>query len=178
MEKIEIDAMVSSFADSILETMKGIVCSGTDVEPQIFLLGEESGDSAVIPLVGVSRFFESKESKRAIRPLIKGVWQQFSGAHKRVKLIAVLVFSDAWVEALPVEDGLKILRGGRRQEFQPKPGMGEALLVQVSLADSDIGYQWPYVRGEGKKVVFASERIEMKSEKDAPRALLMGLWPL
>lgn len=176
MDKIEIDSLVSAFVDSTLKGMQKLVRKDEEVAPQVILFAREQEGTAIIPLIGVAEFFQSKEGKRKLRFVVKNAWQSISADKPGLKLIAVLMLSDAWVENVSLEEFAKIMRQGRDSPFAPKPGMSEALMIQVSLADQEIQYEWPYVRGKDG-VVFAKEpRIE--KSPDGPKALLMGMWPL
>lgn len=173
--KMEMDSWVSAIIDSSLQTAKNFVCSGQEVVPQVFLVAREDGDPAVFPVIGVEKFFDSKESKRKLRPFVKLLWDSIA-LNSAFKLLAVVVVSDAWVEYVSVPEFEKIMERGRDRPFSPKPGMAEALVVQVSLAEAELQYKWPYVRGE-KEVVFAAEP-SIEKAPDGPKALVMGLWPL
>jgi hypothetical protein len=166
MDKPDIDPFIAGVVDNSFKVSKDLVRQGKEVCPQIFLLGREQGGHAVLPLVGVERF---------LRPMIKSVWAKIALEKPMLTLKAVVMISDAWVESMPTEEWEKMGRK-RSAPFAHKPGMAEALLVQVSLKDKEIAYQWPYVRGDGE-VVFMGEPKAM-TYTEGPRALLMGLWPL
>lgn len=176
MDKIKIDPLVSAFVDSTLKGMQKLVLQGEEVAPQVILFARENEKTTIIPLVGVSVFFESKEGKRRLRGLVKDVWNGISSNQPALKLLAVCMLSDAWVENVSIGEFEKLMRQGRDNEFAPKPSMAEALVIQVSLADGEFQYQWPYVRGKDE-IVFAAEPTIVKSP-DGPKALLMGMWPL
>jgi hypothetical protein len=87
------------------------------------------------------------------------------------------MLSDAWVENVSMEEFEKMMRNGRKVPFAPQSGMtAEALMIQVSVADGEFLYEWPYARGEDE-IIFAAEPKVAKSP-DGPKALLMGMWPL
>lgn len=167
MDKIDIDPFVQGVVDNSFKVSKDLLRKGQEVLPQIFLLAREHGDRAVLPLVGITEFFQSKEMKRFVRPMVKSVWHKIALEKPLMVLTAVVMISDAWVESMATEEWEKMGR---------KPGMAEALIVQVSLKDKEIAYQWPYVRGD-REVVFIAEPTTM-TYTEGPRALLMGLWPL
>jgi hypothetical protein len=175
MEKTDIDPFIRGVVDNSFEVSKDLVRKGEEVCPQIFLLAREHGGHAVLPLIGIEQFFESKELKKFLRPMIKNVWAKIALEKPWLVLTAVVMISDAWVESVAIQEWEKMGRK-RKAPFEAKPGMAEALLVQVSLKDKEIAYQWPYVRGDGE-VVFIAEPITM-TYTEGPRALLMGLWPL
>lgn len=176
MEKTDIDPFVSSFVDTILNTMKGTILGGEEVAPAIFLLGREGENPSIIPLLGLENLFMSKEGKRELRGIIKKVWEKFSGEHRGVKLVAVVIFSDSWVESIPIEEWEEMGRKRDGSSLADKPGMGEAIVAQCSLVDYDVTFSLHYVRGE-KDIVFASQVKTMRSPSNS-RAFLMGLWPL
>jgi hypothetical protein len=175
MDKIDIDPFIQGVVDNSFKVSKDLVRKGEAVSPQVFLLAREHGSHAVLPLIGVEQFFESKEMKRFLRPMIKNVWAKIALEKPWLVLTAVVMISDAWVESIPILEWEKMGRK-RKAPFVEKPGMAEALLVQVSLKDKEIAYQWPYVRGE-REVVFMGESMAMMYT-EGPKALLMGLWPL
>lgn len=156
--------------------MKQQIRDGEEIMPQVFLFGRDNGETAMFPLVGVEAFFASKDSKRLLRPVVKKIWEKVKIDKPNCELVAVFLLSDTWVETVATEEWEKMGRQ-RSAPFEPKPGMAEALLVQVSLSDSDVCYQWPYVRGEND-VVFTAKPRNMRSLNDGTKALLMGLWPL
>lgn len=174
---MEIDAFVSGAALHSLEVAKGLVLAGDEVLPQVMFLAKNNGTSAVYPLVNVQIFFESKESKSRMRPFLKECWKKISYGKIGLKLLAVMVVNDMWVEETSFEEGMKMFREGRSTPFQVKPGMAEAIGVQLSLAEGDINYQWEYVRGENE-IVFAASPTVSEWPKGAPLAMMMGLWPL
>lgn len=175
MDKIDIDPFVQGVVDNSFKVSKDLLRKGQEVLPQIFLLAREHGDRAVLPLMGITEFFQSKEMKRFVRPMVKSVWHKIALEKPWMVLTAVVMISDAWVESMATEEWEKMGRK-RKAPFESKPGMAEALLVQVSLKDKEIAYQWPYVRGD-REVVFIAEPTTM-TYTEGPRALLMGLWPL
>lgn len=176
MVKIDIDPFVSAFVDSALKSMQGLVRKGEEVAPQVILFAWENGAPAILPLIGVGGYFQSKQAKRLLRPMVKKTWGQISADKPFLKLSAVLVLSDAWVENVAIEEGLRMIREGRDTPFAPKPGMAEALMIVVSTLNGEWQYQWPYVRGKDQVVFTAQPTVEKSPE--GPRALLMGLWPL
>lgn len=176
MDTIVIDPFVSAFIDSTMKGMQKLVLSGDEVAPQVILFARENGEPAILPILGVGVFFASKEGKRQLRAVVRKAWESISSTKPGLKLSAVLMLSDAWVENVSNEEFEKLVRNGRDTPFAPQPGMAEALMIQASLADKDIQYQWPYVRGDGE-IVFAREPAVERSP-DGPRALLMRMWPL
>lgn len=176
MEKTDIDPLGQSVVDTFMKTMQGAIRGGEEAMPQIILIGREVDDPVIIPVLGFEALFGSKEGKRQIRPIIKKIWQNFSAQHSRCKLLAVIVFSDSWVEETSTAEWEKMGRKRDGSSLADKPGMGEAIIAQCSLADRDITYSWPYVRGE-KEIVFAPAPTIMEGPSNS-RALLMGLWPL
>lgn len=177
MGKIDIDPLVSAFVDNTLKGMQDLVRKGEEVCPQIILFGREGDASAIIPLVGIGQYFESKEKKRQLRSLVKNVWKQISSSKPEVKLTAVVTLSDAWVEYVSRPEFEKITQNGRDKPFVEKPGMAEALMIIVSVADGELQYQWDYVRAE-EGVVFAAEPEVAESPSNGPKGMAMGLWPL
>jgi hypothetical protein len=173
----QVDPWVTSSMDNILQGMQALVQNGKEVVPQIILLAYENGARAIVPLVGVAHFFESKESQRQLHAIVKKSWQQISAQRPALRLVAVLLLSDAWVEEVSDKEFETIMRQGRQVPFAPKPGMAEALIVQVSLAEVEVVQEWCYVRGD-KEVVFADKPRNSLNSESGPMALLMGMWPL
>ncbi len=174
---MEIDPFVKAFVDSTFKQMQKYVRTREEVAPQVFLFGrEKDGGSAIIPLIGVSEFFRSKEEKYKLRPLVKKVWQEMSSSKPWLKLMAVVVLSDAWAGEISLEEWDKMGRDVNRA-LGPEPGRAEALMIMVSLCDGDVWYQWPYIRGKGD-VVFTMEPRVFESKNGEAKGVLMGLWPL
>lgn len=172
---MEIDPFVLSCVHTLLGTMKGTVEEGEEIVPQVILFARENEAPAILPVLGISEFFKSKQGKAQLKPLIKATWAKIMAGKPSLTLIAVIVLSDAWVEVIPIEEWEKMGRK-RSAPFEEKPGMAEALLVQVSLADGDVTYQWPYVRGE-KEIVFAPESSSMERPRGSS-SLVADLWPI
>lgn len=175
IDKIDIDPLVSSFVDSFLKTAQGLVQKGEEVVPQVMLVARENENPVIIPLVGASVFFESKDGKIKLKGVVKNAWKGISSDKPALKLIAVLVLSDVWIERIATAEWEKMGRK-RKMPFAPKPGMAEALMIVASLSDGDVLYQWPYVRGE-QEVVFTAEPSVDKNWPGA-EGLLVGMWPL
>lgn len=172
---MEIDPFVLSCVNTLLGTMKGTVLKGEEIVPQVMMFGRENGVPAISPVLGIAEFFLSKEGKAKLKPVIKETWRRISADKPGLSLLAVMVLSDAWVETVSIEEWEKMGRK-RSAPFSEKPGMAEALLVQVSLAKGDITYQWPYVRG-GKEIVFAPESTSMERPRGSS-SLVADLWPI
>lgn len=175
MDKIDIDPLVSCCVDSFLKTAQSLVREGEEVVPQVMLVARENGNPVMIPLVGVVEFFRSKEGKIKLKGVVKNVWKGISSDKPALKLIAVLVLSDTFIESMPLAEWKK-MGEKRKTPFAPKPGMAEALMIVASLSDGDVLYQWPYVRGE-QEVVFTVEPSVVKNPPGAG-GLCFGLWPL
>lgn len=176
MDKTHIDPFVSAFVESTLKGMQDLIRKGDEVCPQVFLFAREGAAPAILPLLGLTELFQSKEGKRRLPGVIKNAWKGISASKPALKLVAVLMLSDAWVEVVSNEQFDRLMRNGRDSPFAPKPEMAESLVIIVYLADQEFQYQWPYVRGR-EGVVFAAEATVEKTP-DGPKALLMGLWPL
>jgi hypothetical protein len=179
MKKIDIDPFVSHIVRSSMQTMKGFVEQGIEPVPQIWFLATEGDGHAVLPVLGFENLFGSVEGKRKIRPMLKTVWPKIASGKPNLKLVAVLMLSDVWVEHPPIEEFERIRKQGRATPFAPKPRMEEAVFAQVSFATEEIHYEWPYVRSDDG-IVFAPEsNIEMNvAPTDASGSRMMGLWPL
>lgn len=179
MEKAEIDPFVARMVSSTMNTMRGIIEGGEEARPMIFCLAKEGDGPAVFPILGLTELFCSPEGKRGLKPVMKMMWAKIAMDKPSVKLVAVLMLSDIWVEKVSKEEGAKILRDGRAEPFRPKPGMGEEVYAQVSFADAEFQYHWPYVRSEGG-VVFTPEAaiVVVKSDPNIQGTRLMGMWPL
>jgi hypothetical protein len=172
---MEIDPFVVSCVNSFLGTMQGTVRSGVEVVPQVIMFGRENGAPAILPIVGISEFFESKQGKAKLKPLIKETWRQISADKPGLSLVAVIVLSDARTRTVSKKEWEKMGRKTNDQFFE-KPGVSETLIVQVSLADGDIAYQWPYVRS-GKEIVFAPASTRLERPRGSS-SLVADLWPL
>lgn len=175
--KEDLDPFVSAFVDSTLKGMQASVRKNEEICPQIILFAQKNEGRVIIPLIGVEKFFTSMEGKRHLRSVVRKSWNEILSSKPGLKLIAVVLVSDAWVEVHPLEEGLEIIRSGRYVPLSEKPGMAEAVIIQVGLADRDIIFQWPYVRSE-ESVVFAAEPRKMESPIGEVKALFGGMWPL
>lgn len=174
------DTALTTMVDSFFKSMKETISKGEEVEPNIWFFGREHGQPVLMPVVGISIFFQSKEAKRHLPPFIKQLWTRIAADKKFCNLVAVVMLSDAWTETHQLEEGLELIRSGRYVPLTDKPGMSEALLVQVSMADGERSTYWPYVRGGavGKEVVFAREPIVLDTLRDSEKGMLQDLWPL
>lgn len=180
MEKTEIDAFVSAVVDSTMRTMKRLIEGHTEPVPQIWFLADERGGCAILPVIGLEELFGSIEGKRLIRSAVKSVWAKMSREKPMLKLVAVLLVMDTWVENLPIAEYERQVKAGTRRLLSDRPvGMGEAVVAQVSLLAEEAQHIWNYVRGQDG-IVFAPEaKIEVtKSDPDTKGGRLMGLWPL
>lgn len=171
---MEIDSFVLSCVHTLLGTMKGTVLSGEGIEPQVMMFGRENGAPAICPMLGVSEFFHSKKGKSLLKPIIKATWTKISGDRPGLQLLAVIVLSDARVQTVLTKEFESM--GRDLKALFEKPGVTEALVVQVSLAEGDISYLWPYVRS-GKDIVFAPESTTMERPRGSS-SLVADLWPI
>jgi len=176
MDKAEIDPFIAAFVESTFKGMQELVHKGEEVCPQVILFADEAGSQAIIPLIGVNQYFQSKEVKSLLRPVVKKAWEGISASRRGLKLQAVLMLTDTWVQVLSTDEWHKRVAAGH-PSLANKPGMGEALVIQISLADRDINCAWSYVRGK-EEVVFADAPKRMVSLNDQSKGVLMGLWPL
>jgi len=170
---MEIDSTVKGLMDVGFAHMKEILLKGDEVLPLLIYYALENGHDAIFPVGGLAT---SGEWKRQLPGIIKALWNRITFSKPGLKLVAVLMQSDAWVENASVEEVEKMMKEGRKVPFTPKTGEQEALVIQVSLEDQNLLYQLPYVKGGGE-IVF-KEVIE-KTESFAHRgARLSRLWPL
>lgn len=109
----------------------------------------------------------------SIDTLLKGMQGLLQRGEEVVPQIFLFAHQDGGYAICPLigvekpvgEELERMLRTGQRDApFTPKPGMDEALVVQISLADGDWTYQWPYVRGE-KEIVFTAEPQKANPER-------------
>lgn len=142
MEKTEIDPFIKNVVASLFDTAQGSIKKREEVAPMIMLVGLEEKEYALIPLVEVESFFQSKEGRRKIGPLIKVVWTKFAHEHPAVSLVAVLVVSDAWVKTIPIEEYEK-LPPEVRKTLRANEKSPEALMVRLEMSGRQITYQWP-----------------------------------
>lgn len=171
-----LDPFVTHFIDSSFQTMQTVIRSGDEVVPQVLLFARGNGEKALFPLIGIERYFQSKESKRLIRLIVQKAWNESSYSKPHLGLVAVFMLSDVWVEKPPLDEVLDMIRNGRKTPFTPKPGMEETLLIQVSLADREMQCHWPYFRADDGIFFAPKPTIELIPD-DSPTALLMRLWP-
>lgn len=175
---MEIDPFVSAFVDSTIKGMRELVEKGEEVLPQVILFARNpDGAAAIFPLIGVGLFFQSKEGKRQLPGIVKKTWEKASSDHVELQLCAVVMVSDMWVESVSIPEFEELRKHGRKTEFEPKPGMGECLLVMVSVADKEFQYHWPYVRGD-ENVIFTDEPVVRISPQLSGSILMNKLWPL
>lgn len=171
------DSHLSAFIEQSLQSSKDTISCGKELLPQVFFFARERGAPALFPVFGMDNLFQSIEGKRKLRPFVKAVWAQAAAGKPYMELIAVLLLMDTWIEDVTPQEFEDMKRNGRRLPFSPKPGMAEAVFVQISMADREIHYKWPYVRGD-EGVVFASKPKINDVPPSAPKAMVMGLWPL
>ena len=173
---MEIDSTVKGLVDVGFGTMKDILLKGEEVLPLITYYALENGHPAIFPVAGLVELFSSDEVKRKLPGAIKTLWNRITSSKSGLKLVAVLMASDSWIENVSDEEAEKLVKEGRKVPFTPKPGEQEALVIQVTLEDQNLLFQLPYVKGGGE-IVF-KEVIE-KTESFAHRgARLSRLWPL
>lgn len=172
---MEIDPFVLSCVNSLLATMRGTIEAAVEVVPQVILFARENGAPAILPIVGISEFFESKQGKAKLKPLIKETWRQISADKPGLSLVAVIVLSDARIRTVSKEEREKM---GRKTnaEFYEKAGASETLVVQVCLSEGDVLYHWLYVRA-GKEIVFSPESTRMERPRGSS-SLVADLWPI
>lgn len=172
---MEIDPFVVSCVNCLLKTMRGMVEVGEEIVPQVILLARENGAPAILPLLGITDLFESKQGKARLKPLIKATWAKISAGKPSLTLMAVIVLSDARTRTVSAEEWEKM---GRKTnaEFYEKAGGSETLVVQVCLSEGDVLYHWLYVRG-GKEIVFAPESTQMERPRGSS-SLVADLWPI
>lgn len=172
------DEWLLSLIEFTFEKMKESVLKGEPVEPEIVFYAREGEKNCLCPVIGISNMFGSNDGKSRLRAALKMIWQQMSGAHPHLKLAAIVLGMDTWVETMPISESEEYLKTYRTGQLAGKPGMGEALTVQVSLADQEVVYQLEYVRDE-KEIVFDTEVITLLNDPaDKEKARLAFLWPL
>lgn len=180
MEKAEIDSFVDGMTRSIMGTMQEIIVKGDEALPQIWFFSFDRSDQtpAVAPVIGLGHLFETDAGKSRLRPAVKHVWGQMSQQHPSLELLAVIIVSDAWVEHPSAKEFEKLRKHGRPAPFEPKPGMGEMVMAQVSFATKELIYTKAYERKD-KGVVFAEKVVVEESLKDVFEvSRAMGMWPL
>lgn len=142
MEKTETEKRVEGYVETMFGTARGLVENGHEVYPQLFLFAMEGEDIAVLPIVNAAELFDSYEKKRLLPYIIKRVWEQMSATKPKLRLEAVVLSSDAWVEEPTSEEWKKMKKEGRISPFKAKPGMAEALVIQVSTSDRNLIFEW------------------------------------
>ncbi len=171
-QKLVLGPAVTSFVDITFQSLQEQIRRGEEICPQVFFFGRQDGEIVVVPVAGLQELWQSRESKRLLKPLVKSIWSKFISDKPTVQLSAVVVFSDSWVAKIGIEEWEKL---GRPLVGQI-PERSEALVFQISLADGDITIQWAYSR-VGKEIIFAEAPIRLEGGKDEEKGNLAGLWP-
>ena len=173
---MEIDSTVKGLVDVGFAHMKEILLKGDEVLPLLIYYALENGHDAIFPVGGLETLFTSDEWKKRLPAAIKALWNRITSSKPGLKLVAVLMQSDAWAETVSDEEWEKTMKEGRKAPFTPKPGEQEALVIQVTLEDLNLLFQLPYVKGGGE-IVF-KEVIEKTESFSHRGARLSRLWPL
>ncbi len=175
----DVDHFIMSFVNSSFGTMANFVREGTEIIPQIWFFARDKRDNgwALLPVVGLSHLFQGDTPLNDFRAVFKKVWLQAVSDKPFLTLAAVCVSADSYVQDVSDEEFQKMLGKDMRGDFQHRPGVMDALFIQLSFADRELHFHWPYVKG-GKEVVFSEKRSRTGAAATSDGSLFQGLWPL
>lgn len=170
---MELSPLLEHFVQTGFTVAESQLQEGNEVLPQVTLLAQDDEGSVFAPILSTEDIFGSRGGKRILPTLIQGIWAQLLAERPHLKLLAITVMADTWIEeTTTTEVGKKILESRFTSPSQ-KPGSQEAIIVQLTLEDSVKVFKWPYVR-VGEEVLFSGQPEETKKSG----VVFPGLWPL
>lgn len=173
MDKPATDSIVSGLIDTNFKIGREQLEEGKDLIPQITLLAEGHDGCTVAPIIVADDTFESPAKHYRLPILVKSIWKQMLSKDPTLKLQAMVVLLDMWIEDISLAEFQKLKESGKWKPPSQKPGSTEVLLIQCVVGDQEDVYIWPYVRAE-TGVVFASAY----GKQSRIKPLFKGLWPL
>lgn len=173
MEKTDIDPLLLHLIDTNFSIGKEQLEEGKNLVPQITLLGEGDDGVIIVPIIVADDTFESRAKHYRLPILVKSIWKQRVSEDPTLKLTAIAVLADMWMESISIEEFQKLKAAGKWKPPSQKPNSTEVLLVQTIVGDQEDVYIWPYVRAESG-IVFATEW----GKESKIKSLFKGLWPL
>lgn len=172
---MELNPLLQHFVDVGFRVAEDQFKEGKDVCPQITLLAEHEDEDGltVVPIISTADILGRKDSTRVVPGLVRMAWEGVLKERPQLKLLAITVMADTWIETRPLaEVKAELAAGGVRRPSQ-RVGSTEAIIVQLTIGEEDCLFQWPYVKS-GNEVVFSG-----KPEKNEEMGgFIRGLWPL
>jgi hypothetical protein len=175
----DVDPFIMSFVNSSFKTMESFVREGTEIIPQIFFFARDKRDNGwgLMPVMGLEYLFQGDFPLNEMRGVFKKVWLQAVADKPFLSLVAVSVAADSYVEDVSDEEFERMLGKDMRGSFKDRPGVMEALFIQLSMADREFHFHWPYVKA-GDDVVFCEKRSRSGAAATSDGTVFQGAWPL
>lgn len=136
---MELSPLLQHFVQTGFDIAESQLKEGKDFISQITLLAEGKDGLAFAPIIGLA------DVKSLARTAIKYAWDKMLSDQPQLKLLAITFMSDVFLESI---DSLSQLRQKKFIPPSQKPGSREAIILQLTLADTDFTYMWEYVRSD------------------------------
>jgi len=169
MKKIELSPVLKQFVQVGFDVANSQFKERKEVLPQTTLLAENEEGTVIVPILCAMGLSD----KSILTTMIQGIWGKLLGEHPSLRLIAISVLVDTWIEKVPAGEVIKRVVEGSFVPPSQKPESVETILVQLTLPGEVLMFQWPYVR-VGETVMFVGEPEENKEMT----AVFPGLWPV
>ena len=163
---------IDTFCHGMVTTAKELITS-QELIPVAYFMFEFKGKVETVRIPAVSMFMENNSTKALLATHIKDQWVYAKlKSQNQFKLMAVILLSDAYVVARPIET---LTDGSSLPMPSKQPDRMEALNLQIYMAEKKYGYMHIYKRVQGK-IEFEPIQGGAEDYYDK-RFLLDNLWP-
>lgn len=170
---MKLTPLLLHFVETGFKVAESQIREGKEVIPQLTLLAQDQDGTVIVPVMITAGDLGPKNGSRFAKMLVRYAWEKILSERPLLKLLAISVMADTWIEIVSTLEYEKQVADGSFVPPSQKPGSTEVIFVQLTLPDGDRLYELPYVRA-GKEVVFSDK----PKERENPKAIYMGLWPL